>query len=174
VERDGVLEVESVAHRAGSSVGLVYRHFGSRAGLIGSVVDDFYQRYRAEALETNPAPRATFSVRERQRIETTVNFHYHDPLDRVISQNLHLDAEVAVMEGRHRREMTALAGTVVELGQRRGEVPVDRDPALVAALVIGGPREALGAAVSSNPPPPQRALASRIWLLVAAMIGVPA
>jgi len=28
--------------------------------------------------------------------------------------------------------------------------------------------------VSSNPPPPQRALASRIWLLVAAMIGVPA
>lgn len=46
VERDGMLEVDSVATRAQVSVGALYRHFGSRAALVGAVVDDFYQRYR--------------------------------------------------------------------------------------------------------------------------------
>lgn len=41
IERDGQLEVDSVAARAESSVGPIHRHFGSRAGLVGAVVDDF-------------------------------------------------------------------------------------------------------------------------------------
>ena len=41
IERSGSLEVDSVAQRADTSVGLIYRHFGSRAGLIGAVVDDY-------------------------------------------------------------------------------------------------------------------------------------
>jgi AcrR family transcriptional regulator len=49
VERDGVLEIDSVAVRANVSVGAIYRHFESRAGLVGAVVDDFNMRYRAEA-----------------------------------------------------------------------------------------------------------------------------
>ena len=56
VEREGVLEIDSVAARASVSVGAIYRHFESRAGLVSAVVDDFYTRYRAEALEVNPAP----------------------------------------------------------------------------------------------------------------------
>src|SRR4051794_38534258 len=82
VDRDGQLEVDSVATRARGSVGPIYRHFGSRAGLIGAVVDDFYTRYRTEALETNPAPGGTFAQRERRRTELTVRFHYEEPLAR--------------------------------------------------------------------------------------------
>ncbi len=172
VGRSGQLEVESVASRAGSSVGLVYRHFGSRAGLIGAVVDDFYARYRNEALEINPAPHASFRVRERKRIEAVVAFHYADPLARVIVLNLHLDAEVAEIETRHRREMIALAQAVIELGQRRGEVPADRDPEFIAALVIGGLREVLGVALSRTPQMAAWTVNRKLWVLVESILGV--
>lgn len=172
IERDGVLEVESVATRADASVGLIYRHFGSRAGLIGAVVDDFYDRLRADALETNPAPGGSFAERERRRAALYVAFHYADPLARVIVHNLHLDAEVAAMEARQRGEMTRLAESVMALGQRRGEIPLDRDPAFIAAMVIGGMREVLGVALSGEQWADQERTAEKLWVLIAGVMGV--
>ena len=172
VERDGVLEVGPVAARAGVSVGLIYRHFGSRAGLIGAVVDDFYARFRTEALEINPAPGGTFAERERRRTELYVAFHYADPLARIIVHNLHLDADVAAMEARHRTEMIQLAERVMALGQARGEIPADRDPAFVAAMMIGGMREVLGVALSGEQWPDQEVTAAKLWVLVAGVAGV--
>lgn len=172
IERSGVLEVDSVARRADSSVGLIYRHFGSRAGLIGAVVDDFYARFRAEAFEINPVPGGGFAERERRRTELYVGFHYADPLARVIVRNLHLDAEVAAMEARHRDEMIRLAESVMALGQRRGDIAADRDPALIGAMIIGGLREGLGVALSGERHADQDETARRLWVLVAGIIGV--
>ena len=172
IERSGSLEVDSVAQRADTSVGLIYRHFGSRAGLIGAVVDDFYARFRAEALETNPAPGGTFAERERRRTELYVAFHYADPLARIIVHNLHLDADVAAMEARHRGEMIRLAERVMALGQARGEIPADRDPAFVAAMMIGGMREVLGVALAGEQWPDQEVTAAKLWTLVAGVAGV--
>ena len=67
VERDGILEVEGVARRAGVSVGLIYRYFDSKAGLVGAVVEDFYDRYDRSVMEPNPVPRAGWPKRERER-----------------------------------------------------------------------------------------------------------
>jgi len=172
IERSGSLEVDSVAQRADTSVGLIYRHFGSRAGLIGAVVDDFYARFRTEALEINPAPGGTFAERERRRTELYVAFHYADPLARIIVHNLHLDADVAAMEARHRTEMIQLAERVMALGQARGEIPADRDPAFVAAMMIGGMREVLGVALSGEQWPDQEVTAAKLWVLVAGVAGV--
>ncbi|WP_050625577.1 TetR/AcrR family transcriptional regulator [Bradyrhizobium viridifuturi] len=44
IEGHGHLEMQAVAKRARVSVGLAYHHFGSKAGLIAAVVEDFYQR----------------------------------------------------------------------------------------------------------------------------------
>jgi len=174
VERDGVLEIDSVGARAGLSVGLIYRHFGSRAGLIVAVVDDFYGRYRAEALETDPAPGGTFAERERRRTELSVAFHYRDPLARVILSNLHLDAQVAQAEAEHIDEMVGLAADVMALGQRRGELPKDRDPRFTGAMVIGGMRHVLAVALAGQPRIPEKRTAENLWTLIAAVIGVDA
>lgn len=174
VERDGVLEIDSVAARAGVSVGAIYRHFESRAGLVGAVVDDFYTRYRAGALEVNPAPGGLFAERERKRTELTVAFHYGDPLARVILSNLHLDADVAVMEAAHIDQMVGLAASVMGLGQKRGELPKDRDPRFIGAMIIGGMRRVLAVALTSDPPIPQRTTARKLWVLNAAIMGVDA
>jgi AcrR family transcriptional regulator len=53
----GELEVAAVARRAGVSVGLPYRYFGTRSGLLIAVVDDFYDRLgKACALRAYHAP----------------------------------------------------------------------------------------------------------------------
>lgn len=170
VERDGMLEVDSVATRAQVSVGALYRHFGSRAALVGAVVDDFYQRYRAEALEINPAPGQSFAIRERRRTALTVGFHYSDPLAQVILSHLHLDAEVAAEEVSHIDAMIDLAASVMALGQKRGEIPADRDPRFIGAMIIGGMRHVLAIALTSHPPIPQQMTADRLWVFNAAIM----
>jgi AcrR family transcriptional regulator len=172
VERDGVLEIDSVAARSGMSVGAIYRHFDSRAGLVGAVVDDFYTRYRTDALETNPSPGGTFAERERKRTELTVAFHYSDPLARVILSSLHLDAAVAVREAAHIDEMVELTAGVMNLGQFRGELPEDRDSRLMGAMIIGGMRRVLAVALASTPPIPQQVTARELWVLNAAIMGI--
>jgi AcrR family transcriptional regulator len=172
VERSGLLEVDSVAARAEVSVGSIYRHFGSRAGLIGAVVDDFYTRYRAAALEIDPAPGGRFSERERLRTELTVKFHYEDPLARVILWSLHLDPEVAVQEAAHLDVMIDHAGSVLALGQRRGELPPDRDPRFMGAMILGGMRRVLAVALAGDPPIPERTTAGKLWVLNAAIMGL--
>jgi AcrR family transcriptional regulator len=46
----GDLEVASVAARAGVSVGLPYRYFGSRGGLLIAVIDAFHERLGGAAV----------------------------------------------------------------------------------------------------------------------------
>jgi AcrR family transcriptional regulator len=172
VERDGLLEIDTVAARANVSVGAIYRHFDLRAGLVGAVVDDFYERYRAESFEINPAPGARFVDRERRRTELTVAFHYRDPLARVILSNLHLDAAVAVREERHAEEMIDLAAEVMTIGQQRGELPCDRHPRFLGAMIIGGMRRALAIALTSDPTIPQLTTARELWILNASIMGL--
>ena len=86
--------------------------------------------------------------------------------------NLHLDADVAAMEARHRTEMIQLAERVMALGQARGEIPADRDPAFVAAMMIGGMREVLGVALAGECWPDQEVTAAKLWTLVAGVAGV--
>jgi len=172
VQRDGILEIDSVAARADVSVGAIYSHFDLRAGLIGAVVDDFYTRYREQTLEVNPAPGGRFPERERKRTELSVAFHYRDPLARVILSALHLDAEVAVKEAAQVAEMVDLASSVMALGQRRGELPADRDPRFVGAMIIGGMRQVLAVALAGGTPMPERDTARRLWILIAGIMGV--
>lgn len=172
VAREGLLEIDSVAARAGVSVGAIYRHFGSRAGLVAAVVDDFYTRFRDEALEINPAPGARFAERERKRTELSVAFHYGDPLARVILSSLHLDPEVAVSEAAHIDAMVELVAKVMALGVRRGEIPKGRDPRFVGAMIIGGMRHVLAIALAEDPPIPQRQTSRKLWVLIAGIMGV--
>lgn len=159
-----------MARRAGTSTGLIYRHFGSRAGLIGAVVDDFYTRYRLEALETNPAPGAPTAVRERRRAQLSVRFHYGEPLAVVILGNLHLDHEVIAEETAHLDDIIERAADVMRLGQRRGELPRDRDADLIAAMVIGGTRRVLARALATGVS--ERRAARQLWIFIAGVIGV--
>ncbi len=172
VERRGVLEVGPVAARAGVSVGLIYRHFGSKAGLLAAIVGDFYVRFDAEVLDGDPAPGAGWAERERRRTELAVAFHYDDELAPIILARLARDPEVAAVEARHMRIQVARGAQNVARGQRDGEIPEDIDAGIAAALILGGVRQALVEVLARREPPPREVLADQLWRLVVAAVRV--
>src|SRR3712207_6542902 len=104
-EREGALEVASVAARAGVSVGLIYRHFGSKAGLLTAIVEDFYARLDDAIAD---AGGATWAERERARTDLSVRFHYDDPLAPVIIAPPVSDPTLATTDARLLPEQAAL------------------------------------------------------------------
>jgi AcrR family transcriptional regulator len=170
VERDGALEVERVARRAGVSVGLIYRYFDSKAGLLGAVVEDFYDRYDHSVMQPNPVPGAGWPKRERERTARAVAFHYREPLTRVVLSRLHLEPGVAAIEaGRLARHIEAAARNL-SLGQERGEIPRDLDVGLAGAMVLGGIRQGLAEALGRTPPPAQEIVIEQLWRFIAAAV----
>jgi len=165
VERDGALEVASVAARAGVSVGLLYRYFGSKAGLIAAVVDDFYERLMDTTRRAREAG-DTWSERERRRTELSVDFHYTEPLARVVLSRLAREPEVAALEVQRLAHVVDDAARSVQRGQRRGEIPEDIDARTVAAMLIGGFRVAMAEALSRANRPDQEKLTEELWRFV--------
>jgi len=172
VERHGVLEVDSVARRAGVSVGLIYRHFGSKAGLVGSVVESFYRRFEEEVITSNPAPGADWVEREHARTLRAVAFHYQDALAPVVLARLHLEPAMAALEARQLDAHIELSAENVARGQRAGLVPKDIDPRFAGAMVLGGLRRVLVEALGREPRPPQQRVAAQLWRFVAAVLGL--
>jgi AcrR family transcriptional regulator len=167
VERDGRLEVASVAARADVSVGLLYRYFGSKAGLVKAVVEDFYDRLFAETSRARElAAGHDFASRERKRLELSVQFHYREPLAAVILSRLSREPEVAAAEVERLARVVADASRGVERGQRRGEIPADLDPGLVGAMLIGGYRVALGEVLRRRRRPSAEELTDEVWRFV--------
>jgi AcrR family transcriptional regulator len=166
VERDGALEVASVAARTEVSVGLLYRYFGSKAGLIAAVVESFYDRFHAEVADTDPAPAADWAARERKRLEFSVAFHYREPLAAVVLSRLSREPEVAAVEVRRIGRLVEDAAKNVTAGQRRGELPGDLDPRTVGAMVIGGFRVAMGEALTRARRPDPERLVEELWRFV--------
>src|ERR1043166_8909652 len=79
IQSHGHLEMQPVAKRAQVSVGLAYHHFGSKAGLIAAVVEEFYTRLDEAAFSGARLPCETWAGRERARIAAYVAFHYDHP-----------------------------------------------------------------------------------------------
>ena len=170
IERRGVLEVASVAARAGVSVGLIYRHFGSKAGLLAAVVGDLYVRFDAEVLDLDPAPGAGWAERERRRTEMAVAFHYDNALAPIVLARMARDPEVAAVEARHLRVQVARGTRNVVRGQRDGEIPEDIDAGIAAAMILGGVRQALIEVLSRRDPPPPERVSDQLWRLVVAAV----
>ena len=62
VANDGHVEIAWVAEGAGVVPSLVNRYFGSRAGLISALLDDFFGRLRAEVFDLNLDDQGTSAV----------------------------------------------------------------------------------------------------------------
>jgi AcrR family transcriptional regulator len=170
IERDGTLEVMSVAARARVSVGLIYRWFDSKTGLVAAVVDDFYDRLDATVFDPDPAPGGTWAERERKRTELAVAFHYDDPLAHVVLSRLAREPQVASIEADRVDRHVSAATRNLERGQKRGEIPKDLDPELVGAMVLGGIREVLRHALARDPRPAREPVIDELWRFIVAAV----
>lgn len=173
IEGRGTFDVASIAASTGVSVGLIYHHFGSKQGLIAGVVEDFYDRYDAVAMDINPLPGAAWPERERVRVELVVDFHYREPLSPIILSRLSREPEVAAVEARRVGRHVALGTANVRAAQKAGVIPRQLDPNLLVAMMMGGLQRVLGEALDRNPRPPRDWMVAEIWGSIAALARLP-
>ncbi|HYE46831.1 MAG TPA: TetR/AcrR family transcriptional regulator [Caulobacter sp.] len=169
----GLLEMQAVARRAKVSVGLAYHHFGSKAGLIAAVVEAFYNRLEDVAFSPANLVSIDWAGREKERIAAYIAFHYDHPFAPLVIGPLSRSPEVLDVEQAFTRRQLQAGAYNLRAGQRQGVVPGDLDPRLTIALLIGGIRQALIAALTSDPRPDHQVLTNRIWVFVAAALRLP-
>jgi AcrR family transcriptional regulator len=173
IQGHGLLEMQAVARRAKVSVGLAYHHFGSKAGLIAAVVEAFYNRLEDVAFSPSKLVSPDWAGREKERIAAYIAFHYDHPFAPLVVGPLSRAAEVLDVEQAFTKRQLLAGAYNLRAGQRDGVIPADLDPRLTIALLIGGIRQALIGALTSNPRPDPEALTDSIWIFVAAALRLP-
>lgn len=174
VEGNGAFEIAAFAARAEISVGLAYHHFGSKSGLVAAVVEDFYDRYEAVAMDVNPLPGAAWPERERERVVRVVDFHTREPLAAIVLARLGREPEVAAVEARRLARIVAVGTANVRAAQKAGTIPAGLDAGLLVAMMMGGLHQLLAEALARNPRPPRERLVKEIWGHIAALARLPA
>ena len=149
VER-GHVEVTAVAERAGVSVGLLYRYFANKDGLITALVDEFYDRYEAAVFAEAAPADVHWSDFERDRIAREVDFVFDDPLGRIIVGGPPSEPAAAHADARRLGRHIDMAARNIAHGVRRGEIDVSIDHRLAAASIIGGLRSCLAMALADG------------------------
>jgi len=173
VARDGYVEIAWVAEAADVVPSLVHRYFGSRAGLLSALLDDFFDRLHAEVLDLDlDADLGTWAQHERLRLEKGVQFHYADPFAVVLYTRLSREPDVAQTENRHIDTVIAHAAANIRRGQRRGELPPTVDPKLAGAAMFGAMQRVMVAALGRTPRPRPERVIDILWRQVAAAVDI--
>jgi AcrR family transcriptional regulator len=166
----GEIEVAAVARRAEVSVGLPYRYFGTRTGLLIAVQEAFYRRLcDAAAMRIYDAP--TWAERELQRIRDWVAFLYDEPVAPMVLAGFG-DAEVAAANTCHLHELIEVGARNLAQAQRAGEVPAERDPEFMAAATLGGTNAVVAVCLTRVPRPPADSVVDALWAFVSGAVGL--
>lgn len=164
--------MSQVARRAGVSDGLPYHYFGSKAGALAAVVDDFYDRYFAVVNQPLDGARP-WPEREFERLQSWLGFLYGEPLAPVVLGKMGRTARVAGLESSRQDELIGLARRNIELGQQAGDIPRSIDAGVAGAAIIGAIRQAASQAFQDREPPPLDVLTVQLWGLIAGALGLP-
>jgi AcrR family transcriptional regulator len=171
VAGNGDFELQDIARRAQVSVGLAYHRFGSKAGLIAAVVDHFYDQLE-QAIDLGDFHEEDWGIREKERLSRLVNFLYRHDLATIVFSTLTRDPQVAVVEAERWRALIETAARNLRKGQARGQVSARHDAGVLAALVLGAVRHAVGHALSARPRPSIAALNDDLWTFIARGLGL--
>jgi AcrR family transcriptional regulator len=166
IDGEGDFEIADVARRAGVSVGLAYHYFGSKAGLIAVLITDFHDRHRA-VVDHAVDKSLPWPVRERARLEASVDFLYADPATHLIMGKLNSSAEVIAIDTGRRAERIELAARNIANGQRQGYISREIDPSVAGAAIVGGINQVVAHALSSRKRPSAGELTEKLWTFIA-------
>jgi AcrR family transcriptional regulator len=172
VANDGHIEIAWVAEAAGVVPSLVNRYFGSRAGLVSALLDDFFDRLHMEVLDLDLDDLGTWVQHERIRLEKGVHFHYTDPVAVVIYTRLSREPEVALTENRHIDSVVKHAAANIRRGQKRGELPSSIDPELAGAAMFGAMQRVMVTALGRTPRPRPDRIVEVLWRQIAAAVEI--
>ncbi len=172
IESGGHFEIAEVAGAAGVVPSLVHRYFGSKAGLVEALVDDFFDRFQAEVLDLDLDESGDWARHERLRLEAGVRFHYAEPFAVVLHGPLAREPEVARREADRIAAVVDRAARSIRKAQRKGELPVGVDPGLAGAAMFGAMRQVMVEALTRRKRPAPERVIEVLWRQVAASVGI--
>ncbi len=168
IETKGALEMSELAKHAKLSEGLAYYYFGNRAGVIAAVVDAFYDRYEEKVIAMR-FEGATWQIREQQRVKSSVEFFFNEPLTSVVFSYLSNEPEVVGVEkSRFRRQIELTEQNILE-AQANGHIAKNVDAGLLGAMMHGAIRWGIMKLLQSSGKLTQEDAAEEIWLAIKAM-----
>jgi AcrR family transcriptional regulator len=166
VDGDGDFEIGDVARRARVSVGLAYHYFGSKAGLISSLIEDFHDRHEA-VVNQHFDSSLPWPVREKARLKASIDFLYADPVAPVVMGKLSSSAAVIAIDTGRRSAVVEMAARNIAQGQRNGFIATAIDSGVVGAAIVGGVNQAVAQAISARKRPDPDHLAEQLWGFIA-------
>ncbi|MGB5812072.1 MAG: TetR/AcrR family transcriptional regulator [Polyangiales bacterium] len=172
LEGAGDLEMLDVARRAGVSEGLAYYHFGSKAGLLDSVIRDFYDRLDEAVLAVSFVGDSWID-RERARTYEFVRLMYEDPVALLVVNVVRADPGVQAEERDRRRRLVALGARNITEAQWAGEVDRTYDSKLLIAMVLAGTMAGVTEALAASPRRPLSQTQRDVWSFVLRAVGLP-
>ncbi len=161
----------AVARRAGVSVGLPYRYFGTRTGLLIAVLDAFYDRL-CDAAALREYDESSWAGREQHRIRDWVTFLYTEPLAPVVLGGLVGDGELATAHSTRLNRLIEIGAHNMARAQREGEIPVGLDPEYLAAATLGGTNAVISVALTRTPRPTSESVIEQLWAFVSGTVGL--
>ena len=172
IAHDGHIEIATVAQAAGVVPSLVHRYFGSKAGLVGALVDDFYDRFHTEVLDLDLEAEGDWAHHERKRLELGVRFHYREPFAPVLYGVLAREPEVARRDAARIAVVVDRSARSIRRGQKMGELPVGVDPGLAGAAMFGAMQLVFVEALTRSPRPSARKVIDVLWHQVCASVRI--
>jgi len=168
----GRIEIAAVASAAGVVPRLVHRYFGSKAGLVSALVDDFFDRLDAEVLGVNLDAAGDWAARERRRLELGVCFHYADPFAVVLYGQLAREPIVARTEAQRISKVIRQAAAGIRQAQRSGELALDVDAEFAGAAMFGAMQRVMVEALRRKRRPSERTVVEVLWRQVVAAVHI--
>lgn len=166
-----MVDLNALKRRSGLSTGALYHHFGSKAGLLVAIYEEFHAGLVAAiADETLPAG-VGWAARERARTRNFVAYHFAEPLAELLLGRISTEPEVAEVDAANLARVIESAGRNIRQGQRSGELDASIDPDLAGACVMGAIRHGIAEQLRRHPRPAVDETTGELWRFVAAAVG---
>ena len=171
-EGDGAVEMSWVAKAAGVSQGLAYHYFDSKEGLLGAVVNEFYDRVEDAVLMARLEQISDWETREKTRVRQYIEFLVEDPMAKAVITQLSGSPSVAAVETHRWQKLIDAGSKNMADGQKRGFISAEVNPTLLAALTLGAVRSAIASQLSTTNQIKPEELTRTIWQYVRRGIGL--
>ena len=172
VRGNGSVDLASLTNRAKLSTGAVYHHFGSKAGLLAAIYNDFYDGLKAAIADAHLPADGTWAIRERERTRAWVVYHFDNPLAQYMLDRSATDPLLSELEAAYLQELISTAAVNIRRGQRQGQIPRGVDADVAAAYIIGGLRHGIAQQLRVHPRRTADHATEKLWRLIAATLGI--
>ncbi|WP_297622796.1 TetR/AcrR family transcriptional regulator [Nocardia sp.] len=171
VAGNGTVDLNALKRRSGLSTGALYHHFGSKAGLLVAIYEEFHAGLVAAIADETITDSIGWGARERARTRNFVAYHFADPLSELLLGPISTEPEVAELEAAALTRIIESAARNIRTGQQSGELDPTIDPDLAGACVMGALRHGIYEQLRRHPRPSIDEATEGLWRFIAAAVG---